>query len=88
MRTALALLLSLAAVVAPGCCPQRPCPEVKPGPCYLCTDSPDVAAVRTCLDGCGTPECRSGCCHRLAMVPGSDAERAALRSCLRECAAP
>lgn len=75
--------------VGAGCghrCKQQACPEVKPFPCYLCTETREVLETRTCIEKCTTPECRSGCCHTLAFVPGTDEERAALRSCIRECA--
>jgi hypothetical protein len=90
MRIAIALVVATLAAIESGCCRwcQRPCPEVAPRPCWVCTDSPDVAAARTCVAGCTTPECRSGCCHRFALIEGTDEERTTLRSCVRECAAP
>jgi hypothetical protein len=94
MRLLLIALLAPLVLLASGCChwcrPQ-PCPSCPPCPrpaCYACDADPNVAFVRECMKGAATPTEKSGCCMRFNSVPGSDADRAALRSCVKECAAP
>ncbi len=90
MRVVLLLGCSLAITGLSACCGhRRPGPEpMEPTRSRLCVDRPEIADARACLEQCRTAECRGGCCHRLAMVDGTDKERAALRSCIRECTPP
>jgi hypothetical protein len=92
MRLLLISILGLLAIFSSGCCRwcrTPPCPPPPPArACWECDGDADVAFVKECLKGARTSTEKSACCQRFNSVPGTDAKRDTLRSCVAECSTP